>query len=233
LNVKSRIKEAFYSPDLLQGTADLDALYRQSQKANSNLQKFAAALAAEIGGGAEVVVVPNKDFAVAARKAQDEFGGDVRRLTDLSRICIKVDTVEQIRAAERLFDPERLSPFIREQGRKGYLVRKFSDLFVSPAPSGYRAINAKIEVPLSHGDSHICEVQIQHRGMEEAFKATHALYEESRAITRVFNDSALSDVDAARVSALEAQRRAIHDEAAAGLGLRALERARPPVPVAA
>lgn len=221
MNARTLVRETFKARDLLQSTADLDQLARQAQRANSGLYKFAAAFAEEIGGTFEIA--PNKRLSTAFEKAVNEYQGDFRKLRDLSRGKIVVDTVEQIEHAQKILDRNNPSKFLMSQAEKGYLVCQFKDRFAEPTSSGYRAGLMTVLVPFSLGGGHKSELQLQHKGMEDAANMSHILYEQARSITRDFDNAVLPPEQAETLFQLQNARRELHEEAAQRLGLTRLQ----------
>ena len=149
MNVRQRLMEYFQDENVVQPTSDLIALHKQGQLCRSRLDRFGRALAAEMNG--EFQPGPLKSLTRCFEKVAMKYDGDATRLHDIARGAIRVDDVAQVFAADRILNPTRLSPFLSKMADLGYYVRDFENKFESPSKAGFRSIDVKLQVPLSHG----------------------------------------------------------------------------------
>lgn len=229
MSIRAAIRKAFVE-ETVQPVSHLPGLLGHAEMSRSRLQIFASAILSEINDPSqpeqEAIFEPgpNKNPKTAQEKAQNEYDGKVDRLTDLCRGRLLVNNVEHISALKKLLDPNNPSQFLESMGTKGYLIRGIKDTFENPTDSGYRAMKIQVEVPKTGGGSHICELQVQHRDMLGVYAESHVIYEAERALSRRFNDTSLSDNEAALKDKCNRMRRELHDSAAQKLGLMSLER---------
>ena len=229
MSLRAAVRESF-AAEPLQGVSHLPGLLRHAEMSRSNLQKFASAILSEINNPSEpekealFELGPNKSAKTAQQKAENEYDGNVAKLTDLCRGRLLVNNIEHISELKKILDPVHQSQFLQSWADKGYFIRGFRDSFENPTDSGYRAMKIQVEVPKTGGGSHICELQVQHRDMLGVYAESHVIYEAERALSRRFNDTSLSDNEAALKDKCNRMRRELHDSAAQKLGLMSLER---------
>eukprot|EP00937_MAST-01D_sp_MAST-1D-sp2_P006716 g6716.t1 len=107
----------------------------------------------------------------AQRKADNDMGGDVRGLTDVSRLTLKFDRCANMAQALRE---------LRGGGVAGWEVVEFKNKYANPTPLGYRDINTRLRLTLEGGARHIAEVQLNFECMLRAKDKGHGPYEEVR-----------------------------------------------------
>ena len=218
--------------DYRQKTMNFDWLMNQAKQARSGMDIFGRALAREIGG--DFNLAANKDYKRARQKADNKYGGDVSRLTDLVRGRIVVDSVDAIIHARDILNPRKGSrSFLSDWATvcangDGYFIKDFDDKHLEPTEFGWRDISTRVSVPLAKSQGHTGEIQILHKYMAEADKESHPIYERQRRMLEAFQSSAreMTDKEAARFAGMSAQRLEIHNEAAERAGLRVLEHPR-------
>lgn len=189
-------------PDL-----SFDDLYKQAEASVPVLEKSAHNLLdrlkarnLELFENVIFEVGPLKHPDRALAKINVDYEGDPRQIKDLVRGRFVVDTPEQIMAIKQAI-LEELD------------VDSIKDKFAHPTgTSGYRDINAKIELE----NGHIGEIQIQQRDMLRVNKLTHDLMEEAQDLERKTEIEKRPNTpdEKARIKNLEHQMRELHAAAA-------------------
>ncbi|MFN3201566.1 MAG: hypothetical protein ACE366_24400 [Bradymonadia bacterium] len=184
-----------------QRAADLDELYQQAAVAQEELATVTNDIAGATGG--EAKIPPNlKGRPRAEEKLAADYGGDVSRLTDLARTSIIYESLDDVyRGLEQI------------QGR--FEVTKLKDRFANPTDQGYRDI--LLNVRMSNG--HVVEIQLHMKQIIEVKSgAGHKLYEDIRTIEAKAKaeNRPLTPEELARIEDLNAQSRAVYDDAMSG-----------------
>lgn len=131
-----------------------------------------------------VVIAPLKNLAPNTRgekKVHDKYNGDWRRLRDVVRGTIAVDSAG---------DMPRVIEALREAGMKlaGAPDNKYSE----PTNEGYRDISMNIELP----GGHIAEMQVNTKKMLQAKEVAHPLYKQRRTLTAKIKEEEREATDA-------------------------------------
>ena len=108
---------------------------------------------------------PLKTRERCAEKATNEYGGDVRRLVDICRASVVVDTEDQLEAVFRhlLADPAS--------------VIRLKNRFANPSFNGYRDALFTVRLDLPQGGSHLAEVQVHLSPILELKAEAHVYYD--------------------------------------------------------
>lgn len=166
LEISQRVQARVPNQELRQNNTDLNQLYEAAAVADVELQSITQELAKATQG--TVVIPPGglKDRERAEEKIMVDYGGDASRITDLARIALEYETLDQIyNALETVVDRTE--------------TLRFKDRFIKPTPGGYRDLLLNLKMP----NGHIAELQITLRSLNEArFSQGHKLYEEARGI---------------------------------------------------
>ena len=107
---------------------------------------------------------PLKTRERCAEKAKNEYSGDVRRLVDICRASVVVDTEDQLEAVFRhlLADPAR--------------VVRLKNRFANPSFNGYRDALFTVRLDLPQG-SHLAEIQVHLSPILELKAEAHVYYD--------------------------------------------------------
>ena len=133
VEIKRIETEAFDKAELSTGSKlgnlvqkDLKTLYSRAKDAKDEVNKLAKGVAKEYKG--TVLAVPLKGEVRAFQKIINDYGGDVRSISDIVRNTIVVDTKQVAKVAEQL----------EQKGAKVKVVNPKTDIF------GYSGVNAKV-----------------------------------------------------------------------------------------
>jgi hypothetical protein len=105
----------------------------------------------------------------AREKVRNDYDGDCSNLKDLVRFTLEFENCKQM-----LIGLRRL--------RLLFTVVTLKNKYANPTPMGYRDLNLCLEVPISNGNKHICEVQLNLTSMLRAKDQTHEQYEVARSV---------------------------------------------------
>lgn len=97
-------------------------------------------------------------------KAQYKYHGNYARVRDISRLALQFDTFERLANALDMIR-QRFPEILEVENRFAY-----------PTVLGWRDITILLELVLSDGLKHICEVQLHHKCMSDARKGAHSHY---------------------------------------------------------
>lgn len=123
--------------------------------------------------GPMLFIAPKKSEKRAAEKVEADYGGDWSRITDVVRGTVAVDHIHEIHA---------LLDALHQSGAK--LAKQPKDRFAKPTDSGYRDILMNWQLP----NGHICELQVNVKGMLQAKNKGHKPYEDERTIAAKYTD---------------------------------------------
>lgn len=153
--------------------------------------------------GIAIIIAPLKSEARAARKVNDDYGGDWSQLRDVVRATVAVDTVDQI--------PTALHAMREEMAEHGWtLAAKPKNRFEKTSSDGYRDINLSVRAP----SGHICEVQINTKAMIRAKEGQgHKLYEQWQAAGDAAKGRDMTPAEKKNREKLEADMASLYDEA--------------------
>jgi len=182
---------------------DLDILYKQAAEAQEELYAKVTTIASETGGEAKLPQAL-KGRERATEKTMADYKGDASKLVDLVRASIVYKSFPELMGGLDICN--RNLTLVREKNR-----------FAQPTPAGYRDI--LLNVKLSNG--HIAELQL-HLTQILAVKsgAGHKIYEEVRKIEAIAQtaDRALTGEERAKIEQLNAEAKALYDQALASAG---------------
>lgn len=182
---------------------NLDILYKEAEVAQKELYEQVTQVASETKGEAKL---PSslKGRERAMEKVMADYKGDASKLVDIARGSIVYNSYADLMGG--LESCDRKLTLVREKNR-----------FAQPTPAGYRDI--LLNVKLSNG--HIAELQL-HLTQILAVKsgAGHKIYEEVRKIEAAAQtaDRALTSEESAKIKALNAESKALYDQALASAG---------------
>jgi hypothetical protein len=151
---------------LQQKSNNLDVLYQQAAIADIELQNIAKKWAGATEG--TVVLPPGglKGRRRAEEKIKMDYQGDASKITDLARLSIEYDSLEQLYFA------------LQAMPKTVNLVR-IKDRFIQPTPGGYRDILLNVKL----SNQHIAEVQLNLKSINQVrFGAGYQLYQQVRQI---------------------------------------------------
>eukprot|EP00039_Didymoeca_costata_P009608 m.127373 g.127373 ORF g.127373 m.127373 type:complete len:635 (-) comp14544_c2_seq1:25-1929(-) len=103
-------------------------------------------------------------------KAVYKYDGNFGRVRDISRLALQFESFERLAGALET---------IRE---KVPVLIEIENRFANPTVLGWRDITILLEITLSDGVRHICEVQLHHKNMSDARKEAHKHYRTIREI---------------------------------------------------
>ncbi|MGB3404709.1 MAG: hypothetical protein WBA77_18640 [Microcoleaceae cyanobacterium] len=164
--ISQTIKSRVLPQILQQKYSNLDVLYQQAAIADIELQNIAKKWANITEG--TVVLPPGglKGRRRAEEKIKMDYEGDASKITDLARISIEYDSLEQLYFALQAI-PETVK-----------LVR-IKDRFIQPTPGGYRDILLNVKL----SNQHIAEVQLNLKSINQVrFGKGYQLYQQIRQI---------------------------------------------------
>ncbi|MBD1941127.1 DUF4157 domain-containing protein, partial [Coleofasciculus sp. FACHB-712] len=182
---------------------DLDKLYKQAEEAQPELYEKVTQIASETSGVAKLPQAL-KGRERAMEKTMADYKGDVSKLVDIARGSIVYKSFPDLMGGLDVCN--RNLTLVREKNR-----------FAQPTPAGYRDI--LLNVQLSNG--HIAELQLHlTQILEVKSGAGHKIYEEVRKIEAAAQtaDRALSSEEKAKIDQLNAEAKALYDQALANAG---------------
>ncbi len=182
---------------------DLDKLYKQAEEAQPELYEKVNQIASETSGVAKLPQAL-KGRERAMEKTMADYKGDVSKLVDIARGSIVYKSFADLMGGLDVCN--RNLTLVREKNR-----------FAQPTPAGYRDI--LLNVQLSNG--HIAELQLHlTQILEVKSGAGHKIYEEVRKIEAAAQtaDRALSSEEKAKIDQLNAEAKALYDQALANAG---------------
>ncbi|MBD1894181.1 DUF4157 domain-containing protein [Coleofasciculus sp. FACHB-129] len=182
---------------------DLDKLYKQAEEAQPELYEKVTQIASETSGVAKLPQAL-KGRERAMEKTMADYKGDVSKLVDIARGSIVYKSFPDLMGGLDVCN--RNLTLVREKNR-----------FAQPTPAGYRDI--LLNVQLSNG--HIAELQLHlTQILEVKSGAGHKIYEEVRKIEAAAQtaDRALSSEEKAKIEQLNAEAKALYDQALANAG---------------
>ena len=174
----------------------LDALFARAPDAKTVFDAFCRRLASDISLDPDQVMLQvraddeNEDDKMwlvytevelkkrvrAEEKARNEYASDGRRLVDIVRGSIVVDTEDDLEAVVK-----RLLENHVETEHDGVRVVRFKNRFKHPMPDGGRDMNFNIVVTLDDGTRFVCELQVHLKQILDFNLAKHVAYEFFRA----------------------------------------------------
>ena len=156
--------------------------------------------ALEEGTGPLVIMSPLKGHDRANEKVNDKLGGDWKKINDIVRGTVVVDTAGEL--------PDAIKIAKEEMAKRGWtLAAAPKDRITNPEDSGYRDIQLKFKN--EKGD--ISEMQFNTRAMMLAKEgAGHILYEELR---KLLEQKTRTSDEMGRIRALESQSRHLYQQA--------------------
>ncbi|MGL5081692.1 MAG: hypothetical protein ACRC8A_09410 [Microcoleaceae cyanobacterium] len=199
VEISQRVQAQVPQQKLYQTSKDLDELYQAAAVADVELQKIAQELAQLTQG---TVVLPPEGLKGRERtqeKIMVEYDGDASRITDLTRLALEYDSLDEIYNS------------LETVVNRTQAVR-MKDRFIDPTPGGYRDI--LLNVKLSNG--HIGEIQLTLSQINEArFSQGHKLYEEVRGIQAkaMMGNRSLTPEESQRIETLNQASEKLYGEA--------------------
>ncbi len=172
-----------------------EVLIKRSEQARSQLCRYARALCYELGLDPNLAIVegPVKTLKRVFEKAANKYNGDISQVPDLCRLRILFDDPKQIETFRKIFGPGKNShPFHERMEKKNYYLASkenpeiddIEDFFEWPKAHGYVGINLNVVIYLNKYPEPIpCEIQIQHKNMQDTYEASRVLYKKMRPLT--------------------------------------------------
>ncbi|WP_394213005.1 hypothetical protein [Enterovibrio calviensis] len=189
---------SFRAQAIAQPHADLTKLYAAAPTAQAELEQLASDIAKQSNGN--VLSAGLKGLERATEKVDKELDGDVSRLTDLVRITVETDSIEDLNIAY-------------EQLAASAKTMEVINRFHTPRPSGYRDIKVLVALPES---KLIAEVQLHLKAISAVKNGKeHENYEQIQTIERsaTLNARDLSQYEVAKIERLRKESRALYDHA--------------------
>lgn len=166
------MSEELQNPDL-----SLDQLYDQAARAQPELKDYGENFLRYLQekypdqfNGVYFEQAPLKEFNRAVEKIEADYAGDHRKIADLVRGRLLVETPEQISIIRN-----EIATLKQSMG-----VERFKDFYAEPLSTHFRALNLQVRLP----NGHVAEFRIDQHDMAIAGYATHDLYEEKQKIER-------------------------------------------------
>jgi hypothetical protein len=166
ITISKTVQKRILSQEIWQNSNDLNQLYQQAAIADIELQNIAQEWAKMTGG--TVVLPPGglKGRERAEEKIRMDYNGNASQITDLTRLSIEYDSLEQLYYALKAL-PETVN-----------LVR-LKDRFIQPTPGGYRDILLNLKL----SNQHIAEIQLNLKSINQVrFGEGYQLYQKIRQI---------------------------------------------------
>lgn len=165
-----------------------DKLKKQAENARTPALTYTKSVAQELGLEGmklrtQVIMGNIKETEAILRKAHNDYGGDLEQVNDVCRLMIEVDGASDLEDADTLFfgKNRKSHPFNRKTAKSGkFEITKRKNYLQSPKRWGWIGIQLKMRAKLSNGQWAKFELQIVPKCMKEAYKKTHALYEQIR-----------------------------------------------------
>ncbi|MFE1745865.1 DUF4157 domain-containing protein [Coleofasciculus sp. H7-2] len=182
---------------------DLDKLYKQAEEAQPELYEKVTQIANETSGVAKLPQAL-KGRERAMEKTMADYKGDVSKLVDIARGSIVYKSFADLMGGLDICN--RNLTLVREKNR-----------FAQPTPAGYRDILLNVQL----SNSHIAELQLHlTQILEVKSGAGHKIYEEVRKIEAAAQtaDRALNSEERAKIEQLNAEAKALYDQALANAG---------------
>ncbi|WP_407333002.1 hypothetical protein [Enterovibrio sp. 27052020O] len=189
---------SFRSSEIKQPYSHLAELYEAAPKAQLELEDLAKTIAHKANGS--VLSAGLKGQERAQEKVEKELNGDVTRLTDIVRITVETDSLEDLNSAYA-------------QLAASTKTMEVVNRFQTPRPSGYRDVKVLVSLPESQM---IAEVQLHLKAISAVKNGKeHTNYEQIQRIEREANlhDRAMSDYEVAKIEKLRRESRALYDNA--------------------
>jgi hypothetical protein len=144
--------------------ADLDTIYKMASDADPELRALIARIAEDTNGQTQF---PNglKGMERALQKINADYKGDASRITDITRGRIVYETLDDLYSGLKT---------LHEEG----VIAYFKDRFLKPADSGYSDILTNVEL----SNTHIGELRLELRQINEVASVEHLIYEQIRSI---------------------------------------------------
>ncbi|MDY7023390.1 MAG: hypothetical protein SWJ54_18900, partial [Cyanobacteriota bacterium] len=130
---------------------------------------------------------------------QLEYNNDASRITDLARLSIEYETLEQ------LYEALKVSP-------ESFEIVRIKDRFIKPTPGGYRDILLNIKL----SNQHIAEVQLTLQSINEVrFGEGFKLYQQVRQILNLaqLENRDLTTTELQKIDQLNNQSQKLYDAA--------------------
>ncbi len=199
VSISQTVQAQIVSQELRQNSQDLDQLYQEAAIANLELKNLANQLATRTGG--KVVLPPGelKGRKRAEEKINLEYQGDASRITDLARLSIEYDSLNQ------LYEALKISP-------ESIKIVRMKDRFVKPTPGGYRDILFNIQL----SNQHIAEVQLTLKSINQVrFGEGYKLYKQVREILNLamLENRELTAAEQQKISELNLASQKLYDAA--------------------
>lgn len=199
IQISQTVQSRILSQELRQNSNDLNQLYQQAAIADIELQNIAQEWAKMTGG--TVVLPPGglKGRERAEEKIRMDYNGDASRITDLTRLSIEYDSLEELYHALKAL-PETVN-----------LVR-LKDRFIQPTPGGYRDILLNLKL----SNQHIAEIQLNLKSINQVrFGEGYQLYQKIRQIqVQAMNEQrALTLAETQEIDALNQASKKLYDGA--------------------
>jgi hypothetical protein len=199
IQISQTVQSQIPSQEIRQNYNDLNQLYQQAAIGDIELQNIAQEWAKMTGG--TVVLPPGglKGRKRAEEKIRMDYNGDASRITDLTRISLEYDSLEQLYQALQAI-PETAN-----------LVR-FKDRFMQPTPGGYRDILLNLKL----SNQHIAEIQLNLKSINQVrFGEGYPLYRKIRQIqVQAMNENrTLTPAEIQEIDALNQASKNLYDAA--------------------
>jgi hypothetical protein len=157
-----------------------------AEEANTKLRNFLIDCKTKIPDLADAFVGPIKDDKVLENKAIRDYGGDASFVCDKVRGKGVVTNAQQVLSMQQILDDPH-NEILKKHGM--FVVHK-TDFFSDPKePTGYRALNYRLAVPVV-GGYQIVELQVVAEQIEAVYDLTHP---HKRAIEKIY-DGAIEEI---------------------------------------
>ena len=151
-----------------------------ASEANTKLSTFLTDCRSKIPGLSDAFVGPLKNHEVAKLKAERDYRGDLSFVCDNVRGKAIVNSAQQVLSLKQVLDDPKNGLLHKH----GMFVVHGTDFFADPKePTGYRALNYRIAVPVE-GGHHLVELQVVAEQIEAVYTLTHP---HKRAIEMIYD----------------------------------------------
>ncbi len=200
----------------------LDLLYDSVEETEEKFKRIGKFLEEATQG--KFVLGPVKERSRAEDKIATDYAGKATLITDIVRAKIIVYSPEAIDVLRNMLDTtEDADEYLSNCCNDAYCAQ-MRDYFSEPKlETGYRAINAKIAIPLDEeGEFHLVELQVVHHDIEAIYDKTHKHMVEAQKIAKEYRNEQIPNDEAFRMAAHYAVCRYENGCAAKHSGLDAL-----------
>jgi hypothetical protein len=128
--------------------------------------------------GCLLMLAPIKGAERSAEKVRTSFGGDWRKLIDVARATIALDSMDDLQNLTKVLGAKFAAHGTREKASHIHLAKKPKDRFANPTDVGYRDMVLNLRMP----SGAVVELQLHLKSMVRAKSAGHKHYETMRKI---------------------------------------------------